>query len=138
MSYRLEILNGSSYGPSRHKGHPCKEKLPWNPCKKIPWTIELAINQPFVELDNHNFAWKTSFVQSSKFGQYRMIMASCNLLRSFGYPPPFFLIDSRILEWPLMAPTLCKIYTYPPPNDRFRSISEAGIELFSQQNNFCL
>ena len=58
MSYRLEILHGSSYGPSRHKGHPCKEKLAWNPCKKIPWTMELAITQPFFELDNQDFAWK--------------------------------------------------------------------------------
>ena len=58
MSYRLEILHGSSYGPTRHKGHPCKEKLAWNPCKKIPWTMELAITQRFFELDNQDFAWK--------------------------------------------------------------------------------
>ena len=40
------------------KWTPCKEKLAWNPCKKIPWTMELAINQPFFELDNHDFARK--------------------------------------------------------------------------------
>ena len=58
MSYRLQILHGSSYGLSRQNGDPCKEKLAWNPCKKIPWTMELAITQRFFELDNQDFAMK--------------------------------------------------------------------------------
>ena len=35
-----------------------KKNLHGNPCKKIPWYMELAITQPFFELDIQDFAWK--------------------------------------------------------------------------------
>ena len=50
MSYRLQISHGSSDGPAGQNWHPYKEKSAWD-----PWTMKLAINHHFFELETQDF-----------------------------------------------------------------------------------